>query len=86
MEIYLHRNFKKEYRALSGAQQKQFRKRRDLFLQNPFHPLLHNHPLHSKYKNYRSINITGDVRVIYEQVAENMIFFIYIGTHSKLYE
>jgi len=86
MIVYLHRNFKKQYRALSNAQKKRFKERRNLFLKDPFRPLLHNHPLLGKHKEFRSINITGDLRVIYEPLKNNVALFIAIGTHSALYE
>jgi len=63
-----------------------FRKRFELFLSNPFHPQLNNHLLTGNYKGYRSINITGDLRVIYEPLKNNVALFIAIGTHSALYE
>lgn len=61
-----------------------FWKRFDLFLDNPQHPLLKNHPLKGEWNGYRSINITGDWRAIYFQVGENIIF-VDLGTHSQLY-
>lgn len=75
-----------EYASLSDSHKNKFQERRDLFLQNQSHPLLHNHKLHGKYNKYRSINITGDLRVIYEPVTKDSVLFIYIGTHSNLYK
>jgi len=85
MKIAVHRDFKKQYKKISNAAQLQFQKRRDLFLKNPFHPLLQNHALHGKHQGYRSINITGDLRVIYEAVDSDIVYFIALGTHAELY-
>ncbi|MBI2639965.1 MAG: type II toxin-antitoxin system mRNA interferase toxin, RelE/StbE family [Candidatus Sungbacteria bacterium] len=56
-----------------------------LFMQDPFHLLLNNHALGGEYKGYRSINIGGDLRAIYEPVSQNVAFFITLGTHPELY-
>lgn len=67
-----------------------FRKRLELFLKDPFHPLLDNHGLTGQYTGFRSINVTGDWRAIFaEQKSEaksKTIVFVIIGTHSQLYK
>jgi addiction module RelE/StbE family toxin len=85
MQIAFQRSFLKQFKKLPQKIQEQFRNRRDLFLANPFHPILDNHYLHGEYKGYRSINITGDYRAIYEPVGPDTAFFIKIGTHTELY-
>ncbi|MEK7577277.1 MAG: type II toxin-antitoxin system mRNA interferase toxin, RelE/StbE family [Patescibacteria group bacterium] len=65
-----------------------FRKRRALFLKDPYHVQLHNHFLTGSLQRYRSINITGDWRVLFRMLDQNdrvVIFFDAIGTHSQLY-
>ena len=85
MNIILHRKFEKQYSKLSNGQKKKFREQRDLFLINPFHPLLANHPLHGSYGGYYSINIGGDLRAIYEWIDGETAYFIALDTHSNLY-
>lgn len=84
MRIVLHRRFVKKYKKLTSVEREKFKERRDLFLTNPFHPLLHNHPLHGRYDGYRSINITGDVRVVYKNLDSETFLFAEIGSHSEL--
>lgn len=86
MRILLHRRFKKRYEKLSASERRRFRNRRDLFLRDPFHPLLNNHALQGEYAGCRSINIDGDLRVIYTEVATDTAHFIALGTHAELYE
>ena len=86
MRIILHRNFKKQYKKLRDEEQRRFKKCRDVFLKSPFHPMLNNHPLHGAYRGYRSINVGGDLRVIYEEIDAHTAHFILIDTHSNLYE
>ncbi len=52
---------------------------------DPFHTLLNNHALHGSLRSYRSINITGDYRLVYEDYAKDTVRLIDIDTHSNLY-
>jgi addiction module RelE/StbE family toxin len=85
MKIVLHRNFKKSYKKLRQSEKERFKQRRNIFLKNPFHPILNNHALHGKYEKFRSINVGGSLRALYEPVSENVALFITIDTHDKLY-
>lgn len=85
MQIKLHRIFEKHYKRLRTSEKKKFKERRDLFLQDEFNPLLNNHSLMGKYQGYRSINITGDLRVIYKHLSGNSVIFMIIDNHSNLY-
>ena len=81
----LHKNFEKAYAKLSVEMKTAFKERRNLLLIDPQHPLLNNHPLHGKWRDYRSINISGDIRAIY--IIEGFIaVFMEIGSHSELYQ
>ncbi|MBI4093502.1 type II toxin-antitoxin system mRNA interferase toxin, RelE/StbE family [Candidatus Kaiserbacteria bacterium] len=82
--VVFHRNFKKRTKRLPRKIQEAFKKRRDLFLENPFHPILDNHSVERAYPGWRSINITGDYRVLFEEQGDS-IQFMTIGTHSELY-
>ncbi len=46
---------------------------------------LKNHPLKGKYTDYRSINITDNLRAIYKFLNENECIFVAVDTHSNLY-
>lgn len=85
MRIITQRNFDKRFMKLRPTVQRHFKERRDLFLRDPFHPLLNNHPLHSPFVGSRSINITGDYRAIFKQASDDLIIFTDIGTHHELF-
>lgn len=85
MKIVLHKQFEKKYSKLEKKLKVQFKERRDLFLKNPFHPTLHNHALSGEYIGLRSINITGDLRALYKEQADDIVIFMDIDTHSNLY-
>ena len=61
-----------------------FEERLNLFLMEPNHPILRNHKLSGKYHLHRSINITGDYRLIFTR-TEMTLDLEFIGTHSQLY-
>ncbi|MDP2586136.1 MAG: type II toxin-antitoxin system mRNA interferase toxin, RelE/StbE family [Candidatus Levybacteria bacterium] len=84
MTIQLHRNFKKQYEKLTDSQKRKFKERRSIFLQDEFNPILNNHALKGAYQGYRSINITGDIRVIYINSSGDAVF-VKIGSRSSLY-
>lgn len=84
MTIQLHRNFKKQYEKLTDSQKRKFKERRNIFLQDEFNPILNNHALKGKYQGYRSINVTGDTRIIFKMEDQHVIF-VKIGSHSNLY-
>lgn len=84
MTIHLHKNFKKTYKKLTEPQKKKFKERRNLFMINEFDPILNNHALSGEYVGYRSINITGDLRVLYKKNGD-FVTFIKIDSHSNLY-
>lgn len=84
MIIHLHKSFKKNYKKLTESQKKKFKERRTLFMTNEFDQILNNHALSGKYVGYRSINITGDLRVLYKK-EDGAVMFITIDSHSNLY-
>ena len=91
MIIHLHKNFKKSYKKLTESQKNKFKERRNLFMVNEFHPILNNHALSGEYEGYRSINITGDLRVLYKRSFStnkkdgDLVMFVKIDSHSNLY-
>lgn len=84
MYIEYHKRFQKQYRKLPLKLQKKFVERLEVFMENPLAPELNNHPLNGEYAAYRSINITGDLRAIY-QISDDKVQFLIIDTHSNLY-
>jgi len=85
MRIKLHKDFLKQYQRLRGNEKKKFKERRTLFMQDEFDPSLNNHSLKGKYLGCRSINITGDLRVIYKRNTNDEVIFVTINSHSNLY-
>lgn len=88
MQIQFTRQFAKQYRKSPKKIQLSFDKKLALFLSNPQDPPLNNHALTGRLYGYRSINVTGDWRAVF-QVEEHesviLVRFVAIGTHSQLY-
>lgn len=83
--IVTSKNFDKKFRRLAKKLQLQAKSRIAIFLENPLNPILNNHLLHGDKKLIRSINISGDLRILYKEVGINTIHLIDIDTHSNLY-
>lgn len=86
MQIVFRQEFKKQYRKLRTSERKKAQHRLRLFEENPYNPVLRNHELKGKYVGYYSINISGDLRALYQLVHKDVALFITIDTHSNLYE
>jgi len=76
--------FRRTYRKLQGDLREKVKARIALALMNEFNPLLDNHALHGEWQGCRSINITGDYRVIFERWPDTF-YAVAVGTHPELY-
>lgn len=85
MKIDYSRSFKKDYKKLTTKLRDQFRERVLLFQENRFNPLLNNHCVHHPYEGCQSINVSGDVRALFE-INNNSVLFVRVGTHSELFK
>lgn len=82
-----HKNFKKSYTKLPLKIKQKANERISLFLEQPFNPLLNNHALTGKYRGFRSINVTGDFRAVFEVLEEgNLANFVALDIYSNLYK
>ena len=86
MEIFFDKTFDRQFKKTNSKIKNKFYKRLEIFSNDPFNSILNNHVLNGKYREYRSINITGDVRALYKTIDKHTtVFFGFIGTHSQLY-
>lgn len=75
---------KQDVRAL-----KSFKKVIDLFSEDPANSALNNHQLHREWEGFNSINVTADLRAIYQEDIEGdepVAYFVAFGTHEELYK
>ena len=67
MNIHYSKKFQKQFQIrLSSKMKYQFRKRLELFLANLQQPQLNVHTLSGKYLGCWSMNVSGDIRAIFE--------------------
>jgi len=86
MQIEYSKKFIKEFKKCPVNVKINFKARLEMFINDQYSSILNNHPLIGELKNYRSINITGDWRAIFEEIDdEQIVYFVVIGTHSQLY-
>lgn len=80
--------FIKALKKTDARIRKSFKEKIVIFAKNPYDPNLNNHKLKLEYEGYRSIDITAEYRVIYEEITEDdesIAYFFIIGTHEQLY-
>lgn len=84
MEFAYTKKFSKELSKFSKVIKIKVRERLTIFSADENHQILNNHKLNPPWDGYRSINVTGDVRIIYKK--EKMFWILCrIGTHPQLY-
>jgi mRNA-degrading endonuclease YafQ of YafQ-DinJ toxin-antitoxin module len=79
------KHFKKRILPSSVLEAK-FQERLALFLTDRSNPVLRDHKLIGKQGNLRAFSVTGDVRVIYILVSDDLALFVDIGSHNQVYE
>lgn len=86
MRVVFHRRFDKMASKLPSKAKQRMVERISIFTTDPLDKQLRNHALHTPYKGSYSIDITGDIRAIYELIDDETTLFTHIGTHSQLYK
>jgi addiction module RelE/StbE family toxin len=84
MEFYYSSTFKKQYKKLPVRIREQFKTRLVLFATDHNNPQLHIHKLQGEQNGLWSMNVTGDIRAIFDRNYEGVIMFAVIGSHSEL--
>ncbi|MFZ2500906.1 MAG: type II toxin-antitoxin system mRNA interferase toxin, RelE/StbE family [Minisyncoccia bacterium] len=85
MEFDRHPIFKRQWQKLSQKLQAKTQDRLLLLSLNEYNEVLNNHKLHPPFDAYRSINITGDLRLVYRRTDSRTLYLRAIGTHHQLY-
>ncbi len=85
--IKRHRQFKKNFQKRIAKDPKlvaQFEERLRLFSAGVRGIPLNDHALTGQLAGYRAFSVTSDVRVLYIETEDSMIF-LDIGTHNQVY-
>ena len=85
MKIIFHKTFEKQYKKFPDKIRHRIKERNILFEKDPYNPILNNHALNGKYMGYRSVSVTGNIRIIDKFLDKDTVLFSEMGTHSELY-
>ena len=85
MKIFFHKDFQKQFKKSSLGIKEKIKMRMNVFKEDQYDISLNNHALQGKFTGYRSINVTGDIRIIFKVLGEESVLFVKVGSHSKLY-
>jgi len=83
--IHHDRVFERQLKKLSKELREKLRERLNLLIRDASNSLLNDHKLGPPYEIYRSINITGDYRLVYKRIEKNTCYLRAVGTHHQLY-
>lgn len=86
MKITHAKTFTKSLRTLNQKQITQTKTRLSAWVADPNTRQLHDHALTGQWINHRSINVGGDLRLIYRYINNNEILVVMVGSHAQLYE
>ena len=87
MNIIRHRVFKKHFKMRILPKKsvlKRFDIRLKMFLEDPRNPVLRDHQLTGRMKNWRAFSIAGNIRVVYQLEGGNLSLYD-IGSHNQVY-
>lgn len=85
MEIFYTKKFTKALKKMSEKERTAFFNRLEVFINDKNDRILNCHSLSGKYERYKSMNVKGDLRALFEEINGD-IYFDYFGIHSNLYK
>ena len=92
MKLIERKKFRKNIEKSDISIKRKVRKTLSIFFYNPFALQLNNHALKGSRKWQRSINVTGDRRIIFKKLSDGqyelveLIELIELWTHSQIYK
>jgi addiction module RelE/StbE family toxin len=85
MYIEYRNTYKKMFQSLSKDEKALTKEVLELFIENPNHPSLRNHPLDPPLERYRTISVDGDLRILFRMIDNDTVLFLKIGSHEEIY-
>ena len=85
MQSVNDRIFERQYKKLNQALRDKIWERLSLLVVDDLNPLLNDHKLGPPFESYRSINVTGDYRLVYKRIGQDTYYLRAVGTHHQLY-
>jgi len=88
MEFIVRKSYVKSRKRLDQIVKEKVKERLYIFEKDPNHSSLYNHGLKGRRSWCRSINVTGDIRIIFRELSDGayeLVELVNVGTHSQLY-
>ncbi len=86
MEIRRSKSFLKSFASLGPHQQEQIESAVVRFVEDRSDPILRNHRLKGKMRNFYSISAAWDLRIIYQEKGNFLtVILVDVGTHNQVY-
>ncbi|OGJ51123.1 hypothetical protein A2335_02245 [Candidatus Peregrinibacteria bacterium RIFOXYB2_FULL_32_7] len=85
LKILYHKDFQKDFKKLSRNFRLLFNKKFLIFVENPDCVFLKDHALKGRLEGRRAFSATGDIRVVYRYVEEDIVMLLRIGSHNQVY-
>lgn len=87
MEIIYHKKFEKKFKKLNDKIKNKVKSTIKKFTTNPGDKNLRNHALKGKLEGKRAIWVTGDIRIIFQEMNDYvLVIMLDVGTHTHVYE
>jgi len=89
MKVLYKKSFVKSYEVLSWKLKDKVKSTLQIFIYNPIDKSLHNHGLEWKYVWKRSMDVTGDIRIIFKELSDwryELVEIHDVWTHAQLYK
>ncbi len=83
LKITYSDRFQKHYKKLSADEKSQFRRKLDIFVDNPLHPSLRTKRIKGTDGLFE-FSVNMDIRVIWFYEGESLVAFVDIGHHDIL--
>jgi len=87
MKIKYHKNFEKQFKKLNQSKKDKALLIIDIFINNPNSKQLLNHALKGVLLGKRSISVSFDLRIIFEEFDDyTLVIFLDLGSHNRIYK
>lgn len=85
-QLVFGRQFLKTAEKLDEKLKSKLKSSLDVFLENPFNPILHSKPLTGSLSGYYSFRLGKNYRVIFRFISKDKVYLINIGNRKDIYQ
>lgn len=86
MKIIYRKNFVKRYKKLSPKLKDKISTSLKQFKTDPHNPILRNHALKGRLQGRRALSVSGDLRIIFEEIDDYvLVIMLDVGIHNQVY-